>query len=155
MSVRKNRGLLSKGEWRVICSILLLMLAIGYPIFLLAFVALPTSLVDGPRPSLNATIVEGIMETEREILGIPDEVDILLIRTSEKHRCRTEWENPREFTVTISADSVVKNNIQHEMYHISRVNGDHFRYGLIAYFYVEEPLAIIYASFGIRLDFWN
>ena len=157
MSFRENWRLLSKGERRVICSVLFLMLAIGYPIFLFFFVALPTAFIDDFRPSMNATIAAQIAASERLALEIPDEVDILLVRTSEKHKCRTEWrwEDLKKFTITISADKVVKNSIQHEMYHIARVSRDDFMVGFLADYYIDEPLAVIYEVFGIRLDFWN
>ncbi len=149
--------MLSKGERRVICSVLFLMLALGYPIFLLFFVALPTALIDDFRPSLNATIMAEIVASEGQALGIPDEVEILLVRTSEKHKCRTEWkwENLKKFTITISADSVVKNSIQHEMYHVARISQGNFMDGFLADYFIEEPLAVIYEAFGLRLDFWN
>jgi len=133
--------------------------ALFYPVFVVVFLSLPTHLLDGRRTPLTPAQAMVVLQEQRASLGISDDVTIMLMPVSALIS-RTEWDtrNLREFKITITEHLISRNVIEHEMYHISRVRLGHemgMNSNLMGYIYIEEPLAIIYTTLGIRLDFWN
>ena len=132
-----------------------------YPFLLIFFVALPLEIWDASYIPLSEQAANKVLEHERQALGISSDVPINLILVDEKFIVVTNWTKTGQetsFEIRISRDHVFQNSIQHEMCHVARILRKGFppeenwiKQHWFRYFYVEEPLAIVYEYFGFDL----
>lgn len=122
-----------------------------YPfMFLVAFV--PFYIFELSNPISRNDALE-IISTERVKLNIDSGVQINLV-LSDEPACYTEWVEPGgPFTITVYKNNIPKNGIEHEMFHIKRILKTKASppIGFISYFYLEEPLAMVYDRLNIKL----
>ena len=114
--------------------------------------------------------LRGIFQEERERLGLPDDIELRFLQEipSDYYESLSHWwiVHNRESTQAVREDDGsfyvqfnpfsfrnaerFRKTARHELYHIYR-NGNRERTSLMKYLFIDEPTAMIYARWGLKL----